>query len=155
MDNIKLIENFYHCFQQLDSAGMARCYHPEVYFSDPVFNKLHGDSAIAMWQMLCSQAQSFELEIIDMNCDEQQGIAHWEARYIFSHTDREVHNLIESRFRFKDARIINHHDDFNFWKWSSMALGPTGLLLGWTPMLKRRIQNQAARNLSRFMKNRS
>ncbi|MCW9015145.1 MAG: nuclear transport factor 2 family protein [Gammaproteobacteria bacterium] len=153
MDNNKLIERFYQSFQELDAAGMAECYHFDVCFSDPVFRELRGQAAIAMWKMLCAQVQSFNLVYSDIEANEMTGSACWEARYIFSRTEREVHNVIESQFQFKDGKIIHHRDHFSFWKWSSMALGPAGLLLGWSPMLRNQVQQQASRNLQHFMKN--
>lgn len=51
-----------------------------------------------------------------------------------------------------DGKIIQHHDDFNFWKWSVMALGPIGLTLGWSPLVKNKVQMQAAKNLETFIR---
>ncbi len=58
----------------------------------------------------------------------------------------------DSSFQFQDGKIIQHHDSFNFWKWSFMALGPVGLILGWSPLVKNKIQKQAAKNLNKFIK---
>ena len=73
----------------------------------------------------------------DVQADDTTGHAHWEARYTFSTTGRKVHNIIEAEFQFQAGRIAVHHDRFNFWGWSSQALGPTGILLGWTPFRAR------------------
>lgn len=54
--NIALIERFYSCFKVLDGDGMAQCYHEQIEFSDPVFPKLEGSKAGAMWKMLCSHS---------------------------------------------------------------------------------------------------
>ena len=146
-----IIERFYTCFQLLDGEGMAQCYHADIEFSDPVFPRLQGGEVGAMWKMLCAQAQDFELVFRDARADDTLGRAHWEARYLFSSTDRNVHNRIEAAFRFQDGKIIQHHDHFNFWKWSWMALGPIGFLLGWSPLVKNRVQRQAAKGLARYM----
>ena len=151
--NRALIERFYSCFQLLDGEGMAQCYHENIAFSDPVFPKLKGFDAGAMWKMLCSKAQGFELRFNDAQADDKIGRVHWEAKYIFSSTHRKVHNKIDASFQFKDGKIIKHHDRINFWKWSYMALGPVGLLLGWSPLVKNKIQRQAARNLERYIQN--
>jgi limonene-1,2-epoxide hydrolase len=149
--NKKMIEKFYSCFKELDGDGMAQSYHEKIEFSDPVFPKLQGIKVGAMWKMLCSQAQGFELMFSDTQADDAVGRVHWEAKYIFSMTNRKVHNKINASFRFQDGKIIQHYDNFNFWKWSFMALGPTGLLLGWSPLVKNKVQRQAAKNLENFI----
>ena len=120
--NAEIIERFYSCFQKLDGDGMAQCYHEDVVFSDPVFPELRGAKAGAMWKMLCSQAKEFELTFSDVQADATNGRAHWEAKYVFSTTGRNVHNKINASFRFQDGKIIHHNDSFHFWTWSFMAL---------------------------------
>ena len=149
--NAELIERFYASFSRLDAEAMTNCYHENVEFSDPVFPELRGDEARAMWRMLCAQASNFELTFGDVRADDHEGKVNWEARYRFSPTGRTVHNRIAASFKFQDGKIIRHIDDFNFWKWCSMALGPAGLLLGWAPSLRRKIQARAARSLEHFM----
>jgi uncharacterized protein len=148
----EMIERFYSCFKVLDGDGMAQCYHENINFSDPVFPKLHGTKVGDMWRMLCSQAQGFELAFNDAQAGDTIGSVHWEAKYIFSMTARKVHNKINASFQFQDGKIIQHNDSFSFWKWSSMALGPVGLILGWSPLVKSKVQRQAAKNLARFIK---
>ena len=148
--NEKLIEDFYTAFQKLDAGAMADCYHPDIRFSDPVFPNLAGPRAGEMWRMLCSQAKNFEVTFSGIKADERTGKAHWEARYDFSATGRRVHNKIDAAFEFRDGKIIKHTDTFDFWKWSRQALGPAGVLLGWTPMLRGKVQKQAAERLAKF-----
>ena len=40
-----LIRDFYAAFARRDAEGMARCYHPEVFFSDTVFPSLRAKAA--------------------------------------------------------------------------------------------------------------
>lgn len=148
-----LLERFYTRFQKLDSAGMVQCYHAHITFSDPVFPILKGPKAGAMWTMLCSQAKGFALTFDGIQADDATGRAHWEARYLFTPTGRSVHNRINAAFQFQDGKIIRHRDHFNFWKWGLMALGPVGLFLGWSPLLKNKVRRQAAKNLDRFIEN--
>ena len=148
--NEELIENFYTSFQKLDAEAMVRCYHPDIRFSDPVFPALSGSEVGDMWRMLCSQAKNFELTFTHVQANDQTGRASWGALYDFSATGRRVHNKIAAEFEFKDGKIIKHTDAFDFWKWSSMALGPVGFLLGWTPMLRRKVQKQASEHLAKF-----
>jgi limonene-1,2-epoxide hydrolase len=147
----ELIESFYTSFQRLDAEAMLRCYHPDIRFSDPVFPLLSKAEVSAMWKMLCSQAKNFDLTFAAIEANDQTGKAHWEARYDFSATGRRVHNKIEAEFEFQDGKIIKHTDTFDFWKWSSMALGSVGILLGWTPLLRKKVQKQARERLAKFM----
>jgi len=149
--NEKLIETFYTSFQKLDARAMILCYHPDIRFSDPVFPNLSGAEVGEMWRMLCSQAKNCELTFADIEADERTGKAHWEARYDFSATGRRVHNKINAEFEFQDGKIIRHKDTFDFWKWSSQALGPVGFILGWTPLLRKKVQKQARERLTKFM----
>ncbi|GAA5314983.1 MAG: nuclear transport factor 2 family protein [Candidatus Pelagadaptatus aseana] len=148
--NTQLLQTFYTSFQKLDGEGMAECYHPDVHFSDPVFPDLTGDNAAAMWKMLCAQARDFELHFHSIEADDHKGRACWEARYCFSATGRKVHNKVTAEFEFQDGKIIKHTDDFSFWKWSAMALGPAGLILGWSSLLKNKVQKQAAKGLGLY-----
>lgn len=145
-----LVTRLYESFQKLDADGMAACYHPEAIFRDPVFPDLRGPQVATMWRMLCANAREFRLEFRDVRADASAGSAHWEARYSFSRTKRPVHNVIEARFAFRDGLIARHEDSFDLWRWSRMALGPTGTLLGWTPMVQRKIRADAARRLAAY-----
>lgn len=146
--NAELVDRFYRCFAQRDAAGMAGCYHPEVVFSDPGFGTLEGPDARAMWQMLCARGKDLRLEHRAVVADERTGSARWEARYTFSQTGRQVHNVIEARFAFRDGLIVRHDDTFDLWRWSRQALGPIGLLLGWSPMLRKKVQAGARASLA-------
>jgi len=130
---------------------MAACYHNEAVFSDPVFSNLQGEQIGAMWSMLCLQAKTLEIDFYDVVVDGDRGQATWEARYAFGKPPRPVHNTIHAEFEFQEGKIIRHVDTFNFWKWSRMALGPLGLLLGWQKGVKKKIQDQAFTNLKKFI----
>ncbi len=129
---------------------MAAAYHRDIHFSDEVFANLRGPNAGAMWRMLCDHAEDLKIEFSDIDADNRSGRAHWEAWYTFTTTGRKVHNVIEARFEFRDGRIVRHRDTFDFWRWSRQAIGPVGVLLGWTSFLKKRVRREAARNLDRF-----
>jgi ketosteroid isomerase-like protein len=146
-----LIARFYEAFSRRDAQAMIACYHPEIAFSDPVFPELRGDHARAMWQMLCERGKGLRIEFNQVDADERQGRAHWEACYTFSATGRRVHNRIDARFDFQDGRISHHHDSFSFWRWASQALGPIGIVAGWSPMVRHKVRRQAAANLERYL----
>src|SRR5438067_2327595 len=120
--NAKLIETFYTCFKNRDSQGMVACYHPDIHFSDPVFQDLHGPQAGAMWRMLGQGVSGVEISFSGIEADDKTGRAHWEAIYNFSETGRRVHNKIDARFEFRDDKIIRHADTFDLWAWAGMAL---------------------------------
>ena len=149
--NARLIETFYTAFQRRDHAAMAACYHPDIHFSDPVFTDLRGFRAGAMWRMLCERGKDLELTFSDVQADDRRGSAGWVARYTFSQTGRRVVNVISAEFEFEGGRIIRHRDSFPLWRWSSQALGPVGMLLGWAPPLQGKIRAQSARTLEAFI----
>jgi len=150
--NAELIGKFYACFGRRDAAGMADCYHPDVVFSDPVFTLLEGPQASAMWKMLCERGKDLAVSCRDVEADDAAGRAHWDADYTFSKTGRKVHNAIDAAFAFRSGKIIQHTDRFSLWKWAGMALGPTGLLLGWAPPLRAAIRKEAAKSLASYVK---
>lgn len=147
----KLIEKFYTCFGQRDYKGMQDCYHNDIQFSDPVFPNLKSKQAKAMWHMLCAASKDLSITTSDIKADPETGSCKWNATYTFSKTNRQVLNKITAHFKFKDGKIVQHHDHFNFWKWSSMALGLPGLLLGWTPIIKNKVRGTAGDNLKKFI----
>jgi ketosteroid isomerase-like protein len=150
----KVIHRFYESFRGGDAEAMCACYHPDVVFSDPVFGRLSGDKARGMWRMLCGRAKDLAVTFSAVTADGSSGSAHWEARYSFSKTGRAVHNVINAAFVFKDEKIVRHADSFSLWKWAGMALGPSGVLLGWTPLVRGRIRHEAREGLEAFLRKR-
>lgn len=147
--NEALITRFYEAFAVRDHEGMAACYADDVRFSDEVFPDLEGARAKAMWRMLCERGKDLTLTFSDVQADDSTGTARWEAVYTFAATGRKVRNRITARFRFRDGRIAEHRDRFDFWAWSRQALGPAGWLLGWTPLVKNKVRRTAGRQLDR------
>lgn len=150
-EHARLIEQFYTAFQRKDYAGMIACYHPQAEFSDPVFTDLKGKQVGAMWHMLIERGSDMKLIFNNVQTQGDSGSAHWEADYTFSSTKRPVHNVIDSAFTFKDGKIIRQRDRFNFWRWSQMALGTSGLLLGWSPIVQNKVRQTAMQGLSSFI----
>jgi ketosteroid isomerase-like protein len=149
-ENEALIERFYGAFSHGDGDAMAACYAPDVRFSDPVFPDLHGARAGRMWQMLTSAPGEVRIELLEHEAGEERGTAHWKARYTFTQTGRPVVNDIHATFRFGGGLITGHRDDFSFHRWSRQALGPSGLLLGWTPLLRSAVRRKAGARLDAF-----
>ena len=145
-----VITRLYTSFQSLDGETMASCYTPDATFSDPVFTQLQGAQVGDMWRMLCSSAKDFSLTFDSVTDDS----AHWVANYTFSGTGRHVVNDIQASFVIRDGLNAQHRDPFDLWTWSRQALGPTGLLLVWTPLIKGKIRGQAMAGLRKFQKSR-
>ena len=61
-----------------------------------------------------------------------------------------MRNDVRAAFRFRDGLIAEHDDRFSFWAWSRQALGPPGLLLGWTPLLRSKVGAQARKGLADY-----
>lgn len=150
-----LIREFYAAFARGDAEGMARCYDPEIFFSDPVFPKLQGAEAGDMWRMLLSRAADLQVTLDEASADAEGGKAHWTARYTFSKTGRPVVNKVRAMFAFRNGKIVRHYDRFSFYKWASQALGPAGKLLGWLAPLKWKIRKEAAKGLEKFRASRA
>ena len=147
----EVIKEFYAAFNRRDGAAMAARYAADVHFSDPVFTDLHGGQAGAMWRMLTSQATDLAVELLDVHEHGDHAHAAWRATYTFSRTGRPVVNEVLATFHLSEGLIVEHIDDFNFYRWSRQALGVSGLLLGWTPLLKRKVRQQAAAGLAKFL----
>lgn len=150
-DELRLLERFYAAFAARDGAGMAACYHPEARFADPVFPDLRGTEVGAMWRMLTERGKDLAVHSSDLWTDGDRGGARWVAEYTFSATGREVRNEVVSTFVFRDGLIVEHRDAFDLWRWTRMALGGPGVLLGWSPLVKGRVRRQAKAALDRFV----
>lgn len=141
------IERFYTAFARRDGDAMAACYAPDVRFSDPAFGELRGSEAGDMWRMLTGRAKDLEITL----AEHDDSTAHWLADYTFAATGRKVHNDVRASFAFDaDGLICEHDDRFSFHAWSRQALGPVGLLLGWTPLLRSKVRSQARAGLEQF-----
>lgn len=149
--NEQLIHQFYTAFHNKDFRTMQSLYRDDARFSDPVFHELSAKEARAMWEMLISSASDLKISYSNVTADERVGKCRWEAWYTFSKTGRPVHNMIDAQFAFREGKILSHLDKFDFWSWSRMALGTSGLLLGWTPILLNKVRATARERLQKFM----
>ncbi|MDO9403069.1 MAG: nuclear transport factor 2 family protein [Polaromonas sp.] len=151
------LENLYSAFARLDADAMAACYAADAQFEDEVFSLRGHEAVTGMWRMLCDATKAgggdvWKLRYSGIAADGAKGQAHWEADYRFGATGRLVHNVIDGRFEFDaDGLITRHHDRFDFWAWSRQALGAPGWLLGWTPLLRRKVRAQAAGKLQKYL----
>jgi ketosteroid isomerase-like protein len=149
MDNALLIKKFYDSFAAGDSAGMVDCYADDIEFTDPAFGTLKGEHAKNMWRMLL-KTLGIKITVSNINVNDQTGSADWVAEYTFSLTGKKVINKVHADFTFSNGKIIKHTDNFSFWKWASQAFGIKGFLLGWTPLMKNKVREQALARLEKF-----
>ena len=145
---------FYTAFAARDAEAMAACYADDATFSDPVFPELRGEAVRDMWRMLCARGKDLRVQHELLEADATHALVRWHAWYSFTGTGRSVHNVVMSRLELRDGKIVTHRDRFNFHRWARQALGPPGLLLGWAPFLRRKVQQQAAVALARFCEQR-
>jgi hypothetical protein len=149
--NRDLIDKFYTAFAQKDAVTMTSCYAPNAVFEDPAFGRLNGMEVVAMWSMLIERGgNSLSISHTIGEVTNGKAFAKWTAIYPFSKTLRMVHNKINAEFIIEEGKIVYHKDSFNLWKWSSMALGLPGMLLGWSPFMKKKIQKQALSQLRKY-----
>jgi ketosteroid isomerase-like protein len=147
--NDELIQRFYEAFDRHDGDTMAAAYTDDARFSDPVFPDLRGREPGAMWRMLTGRSKDLRVELAEHEADDTTGSAHWIAHYTYE--GRPVVNDIRATFRFRDGKIAEHDDVFSFPRWARQALGPAGLLLGWTPLLRAAVRKKARQGLDAFL----
>lgn len=150
-DNEKLIHHFYNSFNQRDFKAMQDCYADNATFSDEAFQNLNSAQVKAMWEMLCLRSKDLQIRFQNVSADEKSGSCEWIANYTFSQTGKKVENHIKANFEFENGKIVKHLDYFDFYKWSSQALGLPGKLLGWTSFLKNKVRQTARKSLDDFM----
>jgi ketosteroid isomerase-like protein len=148
----KLVEKFFTAFQKLDANGMNACYSNDIAFYDPIFELLRGDEAKAMWQMLCKNARNFSLVFDSIkNLGEGYYTCNWQATYTFSATGKKVVNNVKAHMKIENGLITEHSDGWSLAKWSAQAIGLPGKLFGWAGFFRRKLKNNAKRNLLNFM----
>ena len=151
-ENEQLIYHFYTCFQNKDFQGMQACYADNATFSDAVFQNLNAEQTKKMWEMLVTRGTDLVLEFSNVQANEKIGSADWRATYTFSATKRKVVNQIHANFVFENGKIVQHRDQFSFYKWARQALGFPGWLFGWSDFVRESVRQKAMGNLAGFMK---
>lgn len=133
--NAALLTRLFTALDARDHAAMAACYHPKARFRDIAFDL--EDRAIGdMWRMICSGDIRVEIEHVE--ADDRTGLARIVDRYSFGRKKRPVVNRIESRFRFRNGRIVRQVDECDPQSWAEQALGkgPLGALAGRSRLLR-------------------
>ena len=151
--NEQLIHTFYTAFEQRDYKVMQDCYSDNATFNDPVFCNLDSHQVRAMWEMFLVKNKSLTVDFSDIQENGDIVSARWRADYIFTSTGRSVSNSIKAEFRIENGKIVQHTDRFDFYRWAQQALGLKGVLLGWTPILKKKVQRFAMATLQSYIRN--
>lgn len=150
--NAAAIVEFFRAFAAHEADGMVACYHPDASFEDPVFGRLSRPELEHMWYMLCERGKDSQITLERHSATAEAGSAQWTAVYTFGATGRTVRNVVASTFRFRDGKIVEQTDRFDLWRWTRMALGVTGQLLGWTPHLQSSVRHKARSALQRYVR---
>ncbi len=149
---MSVIQRFYTAFARRDWSTMGACYHADARFSDPVFPDLDAQEVRVMWKMLLTSGSDLRVTFRGVEESDAKGVCEWEAFYHFSKTGRAVHNIIRSEFELRDGLIFCQRDHFNFWRWSRQALGMSGVLLGWSPLVRNKVRGIASAGLRKAIK---
>ncbi len=67
-----------------------------------------------MWRMLTRTARDLKVELVEHDDARRTGSPPTRSPA----TGRPVVNDVRRRFRFADGLIVDHVDEFSFWKWS-------------------------------------
>ena len=133
--NAALLHRLFSALDRHDHWAMASCYHPDATFRDIAFD-LRGKRKIhSMWHMICESDIRAKFKVI--HADDEEGRVRVVDTYTFGATKvapkrgRPVHNIVQSRLRFRDGLIIEHRDACDARAWAKEALGgPIGFLAG-------------------------
>lgn len=151
---MSVLVRFYTAFTQRDWSTMGACYAEDARFSDPVFPDLDAAGVRAMWRMLLTSGTDLRVTFKVLDETPLRAVCAWEAFYTFSKTGRKVHNVIRSEFGLRDGLILRQRDHFDLWRWSRQALGASGWLLGWSSIVRNKVQATAAASLRKVMASR-
>ncbi len=145
-----IAEQFYAAFARRDWAAMGALYADDARFHDPVFLDLDAPQARAMWRMLLERATDLHVSAQVLSVQGELVEVSWIATYTFGKTGRRVRNHVRTHLHLRDGRIAQQVDTFSLWRWSAMALGPIGWLLGWTIFVRGKIRDDARTQLARY-----
>ena len=99
----EVLTRLFTALDRHDHEAMAACYAKNARFRDIAF-KLEGRTRIhAMWHMICDGDIKTTFKIDEV--DDRTGFVTVVDDYTFRAKARKVHNVIQSRFRFKDGAM--------------------------------------------------
>jgi ketosteroid isomerase-like protein len=144
--NRALLSRLFTAEDQHLHLEMASCYQPDATFKDIAFD-LKGIRRIqGMWHMVCETDIRVAIERIE--ADAREGQADIVCTYTFGahqpsgKKGRPVRNVIQSRFLFREGKIVQHHDFCDAKAWARAALGgPMGFIAGHLSFARRMTAN--------------
>jgi ketosteroid isomerase-like protein len=151
MANQDIVKLFYTAFQKKDFMTMQSLYADNATFSDPVFQNLSASEVKGMWEMLLTSSTDLKLDFSNIQANGEEASCDWQAWYTFTLTGKKVHNMIHAEFVIRDGKIISHRDHFDLYRWSRMAFGISGIVLGWTGFMQGKVRSRARHRLDSFM----
>lgn len=132
--NAALLNKLFDALDRHDHVTMASCYGPKARFRDIAFD-LEDEKIGDMWRMICSGDIRVDIEHVE--ADDRAGLARIVDHYSFGLLKRPVDNPIESRFLFRDGKIVQQDDDCDPREWARQALGrPLGAVAGRSRFLR-------------------
>lgn len=143
-----LVRRFFDRLAAADAAGAAACYHPDVFYSDPLFPRLHGARAADLWRMRLEELPDLAIRLEDASGDADGAFARWVLAY--TARGRRIAVPVRSMFAFREGRISRHYDHFSLWRWAAQAHGLAGAALGWFGPWRWALRQRFARSLERF-----
>lgn len=152
-ENLAVAKQLFEAFSMRDAQGMSACYGEGIVFEDPVFGELHGEEVHEMWAMLIGRGKDLQVKLIEVRESDSPDwlLATWEASYTFSKTGKFVVNRVQSRLRMSGGKIVEQRDKFSLWNWSKQALGTAGYVLGWSKVIKNKLNSEARKGLKTHM----
>ncbi|MFA5899664.1 MAG: nuclear transport factor 2 family protein [Hyphomicrobium sp.] len=140
LTSVRLVtEGLFLALRRRDATGVAACYDQDAVFSSPIIGDVRGADVEALWRAIfaatCDSTLSFTIVDLGLTSARVEGI----AKYSLLASGRSVTSRFNSALHIRDLRVMQHDDNFDAWAWASMALGPTGLLLGWSKAWRRRM----------------
>jgi len=131
-----------------DAEGVAACYHPDVFYSDPLFPRLRGTAAADLWRLRFERLDRLEIRLDEASGDADGALARWRLAYRAG--ERRVSVPVRSMFAFRGGRIARHYDHFSLWRWGAQAHGRLGAALGWFGPFRWAARHRHGRELERF-----
>ena len=147
MNSKEIAIKFYDAFSVANIDVLKQLYDKKLIFNDNIFVNLDYNETISMWSSLLVGNKNMSIKYEIKKYSEKYVEVEWIADYLFTSTNRNVKNIILAKMEIDQGKIINHTDNFDFYKWSQMAFGITGVLIGWTSFFKNKVRTETYNKL--------
>ena len=110
---VQTAREFFVAFQERDHPKMGGLYADKAKFSDAIYPDLDAAHVRVMWRRLLSDVRVFNLKFSKITPKDDTTVeVHWEAKYVYPATRREVTNKVVSTLKIEIGKIVDHRDDF-------------------------------------------